>query len=87
MAALDIERELTAMLKIGNSHVMMADAWPRSREQGPKDTASAGLWACVEDRDGLFMRASEAGREVRMPMEDEFRGDRTGNKACGNFPE
>ncbi len=69
---------LHAMLTIGTSHVMMADAWPGGWEQGPEKSATAGLWVYVEDCDALFNRAVEKGCEVVMPMEDAFWGDRMG---------
>ena len=33
-----------AMLNIGDSHIMMADAWLGSWEKGPEVWATAGLW-------------------------------------------
>lgn len=32
------------MLKLGDSNIMMADAWPGNWEQGPKESASASMW-------------------------------------------
>lgn len=66
------------MLKIGDSPLMMADAWPNTWDSGPKDHATAALWVYVEDCDALFNRALEAGCEVIFPMEDSFWGDRSG---------
>ncbi|MBI3992205.1 MAG: VOC family protein [Candidatus Lambdaproteobacteria bacterium] len=67
-----------AMLKIGNSSVMMADAWPNTAEAGPKGVATAGLWVYVKDCDALYQRALAAGCEVIMAMDDMFWGDRMG---------
>lgn len=67
-----------AMLKLGDSNIMMADAWPGHWEQGPKDSASASMWCYVEDCDALFNRAVEAGCEVLEEMMDAFWGDRNG---------
>lgn len=67
-----------AMLKLGSSHLMMADAWPGGWESGPKAGATAGLWLYVEDCDALFQRATKAGCEVVMPLMDAFWGDRMG---------
>ena len=67
-----------AMLKIGDSHVMMADAWPGSWEIGPDGNATAGLFVYVNDCDKLFKRATDAGCEVIFPMADMFWGDRMG---------
>jgi len=67
-----------AMLKIGDSNLMMADAWPKNWEQGPKSSATASLWLYVEDCDALYDRAVEAGCEVVEEMMDAFWGDRNG---------
>ena len=67
-----------AMLKIGNSHVMMSDAWPGSWEKGPDGGTTASLWVYVEDCDALFARATDAGCKPLMPMMDAFWGDRFG---------
>ena len=69
---------LHSMLKFGNSHVMMADAWPGEWEKGPKDSSTAGLFVYVEDCDALFQQASNAGCEVKQPVADMFWGDRMG---------
>ncbi len=67
-----------AMMKIGNSHVMMADAWPGAWEKAPNGSATAGLFLYVEDCDRLFERAVKAGCESLFPMADQFWGDRMG---------
>ena len=51
-----------AMLKLGNSHFMLADAAPGGWEKGPETYATAGLFAYVEDCDALFQRATAALR-------------------------
>ncbi len=67
-----------AMLKFGDSNIMMADAWPGEWEQGPRGSSTAGLWVYVEDCDDVFNQATDAGCEVLMPMADAFWGDRFG---------
>jgi len=67
-----------AMLKLGDSHIMMADAWPGSWEKAPQGSATAGLFVYVEDCDRLFDRATKAGCETIFPMADMFWGDRMG---------
>lgn len=67
-----------AMVRFDKSNVMMADAWPGSREQGPEGNSSVGMWLYVEDCDAVFKRAVDAGCEVLMPMTDAFWGDRMG---------
>ncbi len=67
-----------AMLRIGNSNMMMADAWPDSPEKGPTSFSSVGMWLYVNDCDAAFNQACAAGCEVMMPMMDTFWGDRMG---------
>lgn len=67
-----------AMLRIGNSNFMMADAWPDSPERGPEGFANVGMWLYVADCDATFLQATKAGCEVIMPMMDAFWGDRMG---------
>ncbi len=67
-----------AMLRVGNSNFMLADAWPGSPEKGPEGSASMSMWLYVEDCDAAFTKACEAGCEVLMPMMDAFWGDRMG---------
>jgi uncharacterized glyoxalase superfamily protein PhnB len=67
-----------AMLKLGNSHIMLADAMPGQWEKGPKDFATASLFMYVEDCDSVFKRATNAGCKVIMPIMDMFWGDRMG---------
>jgi PhnB protein len=67
-----------ADLRIGDSHIMMNDAMMGGK--GPKEVGGspAALWLYVEDCDALFNRAVSAGAQVRMPMGDQFWGDRCG---------
>lgn len=67
-----------AMLKIGDSNIMMADAHPSAYEQGPGDRATAGLFCYVENCDLYYDRAVDAGCEVLEEMMDAFWGDRLG---------
>lgn len=67
-----------ALMKLGNSHVMMADAWPGQWEQSPKGSTTASLFVYVENCDQLFERALKAGCESIFPMADMFWGDRMG---------
>jgi uncharacterized glyoxalase superfamily protein PhnB len=68
-----------AMMKIGDSFIMMNDAMMGS----PKSANGYGgspvsLWLYVSDCDALFKRATAAGAEVRVPLADQFWGDRGG---------
>ena len=65
-------------LRIGDSRIMVNDAMMGGK--GPKALGGspASLWVYVEDCDALFNRATEAGGQIRMPMGDQFWGDRCG---------
>jgi len=67
-----------AELRIGDSRIMLND--PVMGNKGPKTLGGspASLWLYVEDCDTLFNRAVAAGAQVRMPMGDQFWGDRCG---------
>ena len=67
-----------AMLKFGDSYIMMGDACSGQSEKGPADTATAGLWLYVDDCDAAFHRAVDAGCQVLMAVNDAFWGDRFG---------
>jgi PhnB protein len=60
-----------AEIKIGDSVVMLADAM-----QNPPTQASLHIY--VEDVDAAWKRATAAGAQVAMPLEDQFWGDRYG---------
>ena len=70
-----------AELRIGDSRIMLND--PVMGSKGPKTLGGspASLWLYVEDCDALFNRAVSAGGQVRMPMGDQFWGDRCGTVA------
>ena len=67
-----------AMLKLGDACFMLADAMPGAWEQGPRESATAGLWVYVADCDALFRRALDAGCEQVWELMDAFWGDRMG---------
>jgi len=71
-----------AELRIGDSRFMLNDAVMGGK--GPKAIGGspASLWIYVEDCDALFNRAVAAGAQIRMPMADQFWGDR-----CGTFSD
>ncbi|NJK86239.1 MAG: hypothetical protein HC906_09965 [Bacteroidales bacterium] len=66
------------MIKIGDSNIMMADAWPGSWETGPVNNATAGIFLYVEDCDTVYKSAVDNGCEVINEMMDAFWGDRMG---------
>ncbi len=69
-----------AEVKIGNSHVMLADENP---EMGARSPGSVGgspisLLLYVADVDDTVNRAVAAGAKLKRPVADQFYGDRTG---------
>ena len=71
-----------AELKIGNSHIMLADENP-SMGQGHTSAASMGgspvsLYVYLPNVDEVVRRATTEGAKILKPVEDQFYGDRTG---------
>ena len=69
-----------AEIKIGDSHIMMAEENP---EWGNKSPATLGgspvsFMVYMPDVDAAFARALAAGCTQVRPIEDQFYGDRTG---------
>lgn len=69
---------LNALLRIGETPLMLADAPPTSRERGPAGSVTASLWLYVTDCDALFERTVAAGWEALLLPADAFWGDRFG---------
>ncbi|MFL5820438.1 MAG: VOC family protein [Solirubrobacteraceae bacterium] len=69
-----------AELQIGDSVIMLADEFPDMDARGPKAVGGTAvtLYVYVEDVDGVFARAVEAGAKALRPVEDRFYGDRSG---------
>lgn len=69
-----------AELKIGNSMLMLADEFPEWGSKGPESIGGSPvvLSLYVEDCDTVYNQAVEAGATVRMPLADQFWGDRYG---------
>ncbi len=69
-----------AEIKIGDSHIMLADEMPEMGYLSPQSlngtTVSLALY--VEDVDTVFQRAVAAGAEVKQALADQFYGDRMG---------
>ena len=69
-----------AEIKIGDSHVMLADEFPERDIRGPKargGTASS-LMIYVDDVDTIYPQAIAAGGTEMKPLQDQFYGDRSG---------
>ena len=69
-----------ASLKIGDSHLMLADEFPQMGSKGPQSLGGSPvvLNIYVEDVDALFNQAVAAGATVTMPLANQFWGDRYG---------
>jgi uncharacterized glyoxalase superfamily protein PhnB len=69
-----------AMIRIGDSAVMLADEFPQWESLGPVSLKGSPvtLHLAVPDVDKAFERALAAGAKVRMPLADMFWGDRYG---------
>jgi PhnB protein len=74
------DRIAHAEIRIGDSHVMLADEWPDMGHLGPKSRGgpTSSLMIYVEDVDTLFRRALEAGATEDRAVADQFYGDRMG---------
>jgi PhnB protein len=69
-----------AELEIGDSVVMLADAFPDMGAQTPKGLGGTPVTVMVyvEDVDDVFGRAIKAGATEERKVEDQFYGDRAG---------
>ena len=72
-----------AEIRIGDSHIMLADEFPDMPDAicvSPLTLGgtTAGMNLYGEDVDARFKRAVEAGATVRRPIQDQFYGDRSG---------
>ena len=69
-----------AMIRIGDSAVMLVDEFPDWGTFGPKSLKGSPvtIHLYVEDVNASFERAVGSGAKVKMPLEDMFWGDRYG---------
>ena len=67
-----------AELKIGDSRFMVNDVMPGGKGPQAFGGSPTLLWLYVEDADAVFSRAVNAGGKVKMPLADQFWGDRGG---------
>ena len=74
------DRVAHAEIRIGNSHVMLSDEFPDMGYLGPKARggATSSLMIYVDDVDGAYRQAIDAGATQERPPEDQFWGDRMG---------
>jgi uncharacterized glyoxalase superfamily protein PhnB len=69
-----------AMLRIGDSALMLVDEMPEWGALGPKALKGSPvtIHLYVDDVDAFAARAVKAGAKITMPVEDMFWGDRYG---------
>jgi uncharacterized glyoxalase superfamily protein PhnB len=69
-----------AALEIGDSVLMLSDPMPQSTVTPPTKLGgtSVGIFLYVEDVDSVVQDALDAGATVKMPVADQFWGDRFG---------
>lgn len=73
-------RLMHAMIKIGDSPVMLADEFREWGGTGPKSLGGTPvtIHLQVPNADEVYERALRAGAEIKMPIADMFWGDRYG---------
>jgi uncharacterized glyoxalase superfamily protein PhnB len=73
-------RIMHAMLRIGDSPVMLVDEMPEWGSLGPKALKGTPvtIHLYVDDADAFVGRAAQAGAKVTMPVAEQFWGDRYG---------
>lgn len=74
----DGKRVMHAHLQINGGSVMLNDDFPEYTGGPVSVPAAVTLHLQVDDADAWFNRATEAGATVRMPLADQFWGDRYG---------
>ncbi len=69
-----------ALLRIGDSMLMLNDEFPQMNARGPTSIGGTPvtLNIYVENADKAWERAVQAGAKVKMPIADQFWGDRYG---------
>lgn len=69
-----------AMLKIGDSFLMLNDEMPEFGAVSPLSGGSSSVTIHIytDNVDAAFNRATSAGAQVKMPLMDQFWGDRYG---------
>jgi PhnB protein len=73
-------RTMHAEIKIGDSVVFLSDECPEMNHLGPESRGgtTCSLMLYVKDVDSSFDKAVKAGCTVKMPLNDQFWGDRFG---------
>ena len=79
MPAEDGKRLMHVHLRINGGALMMSDEFPEYSQSQVRDIGGFDLHLSVDDADKWFERAVAAGCSVKMPLEDQFWGDRYGS--------
>jgi len=68
-----------AELKIGDSHIMLADENPKMGYRGPKAVGGTpvSIMVYVNNVDATVPRAVAEGAKIMQPIKDQFYGDRS----------
>jgi PhnB protein len=69
-----------AEIKLGDSHIMLADEFPERGYRGPSSLGgtAVSLMVYVDNADATFKQALAAGAQELQPIKDQFYGDRSG---------
>jgi PhnB protein len=69
-----------AEIKIGDAHLFLGEEMPDWGSRSPLMLGGTGttIHLYVDDADALFNQAVAAGAQIKMPLEDQFWGDRYG---------
>jgi uncharacterized glyoxalase superfamily protein PhnB len=72
------DKLMHAEIRIGDSRIYLADEMPEMGSHGPKSLkgTSCTIHVWTEHVDSLFNQAVSAGAKVKMPLMDQFWGDR-----------
>jgi PhnB protein len=66
-------------LRINGGSLLMSDEFPEYSQSQVRDMGGFTIHLQVDDADAWWERAVAAGCEVRMPLENQFWGDRYGS--------
>ena len=78
MPAEDGKRIMHVTLTINGGALMMSDEFPEFSQSQVRDLGGFDLHLSVDNADVWFDRAVAAGATVKMPLQDQFWGDRYG---------
>jgi len=74
----DGKRLMHAHLRLNGGDLMLSDDFPEYQGGPSARPGGTTLHLSVDDADAIWNRALAAGAEVKMPLDDQFWGDRYG---------